>query len=100
MSDTEVEITPEIHAQGGATSDGHKRSRVSAGRSVLPKIDGRTWEARRYRDVLDALTTQYDIDNEADLTLAKRVAGQTVFAEGEEAKQARGESYDTERLGR
>jgi hypothetical protein len=93
-----AETTPEIDANKGAdTGSGEKRSRVSTGKSLLHGIDGRTHAAKRYRDVLDALCVQYDIADESDLALARRYASLSVFTEGEEAKQVRGEPSDIER---
>jgi hypothetical protein len=93
-----TENTPQIAAsKGGDTGPGTTRNRVSSGKSLLHGIDGRTHEAKRYKDVLDALVVQYDIAEESDLGLARRYAHLSVFAEGEEAKQARGEPHDAER---
>ena len=95
----DTEITPEMGANKAAdTGGGEKRSRVSAGKSLLHRIDGRTHEARRYRDVLDGLIIQFDITDEADLGLARRYASMSVLSEVQEAKQARGKSADAERM--
>ena len=94
-----TEITPEIDDDKAAdTGGGEKRSRVTTGRTLLHGIDGRTREARRYRDVLDGLVVQFDIIDESDLALARRYASMSVLSEVQEAKQARGESADTERM--
>jgi hypothetical protein len=93
-----AETTPEIDAGKGAdTGPSTNRSRVSSGKSLLHGIDGRTHAAKRYKEVLDALVVQYDISDESDLALARRYASLSVFTEGEEAKQVRGEPSDIER---
>lgn len=95
----DTEITPEMGATKGAdTGSSEKRSRVSTGKILLHGIDGRTREARRYRDVLDGLVVQFDIIDEFDLALARRYASMSVLSEVQEAKQARGEFADTERM--
>jgi hypothetical protein len=91
-----AETTPEMDADKSA--DTGPRSRVSSGKAVLHRIDGRTHKAKRYKDVLDGLVVQYDIADESDLALARRYASLSVFSEGEESKQARGEPTDTERM--
>jgi hypothetical protein len=73
------------------------RSRVTNGR-ILRGIDGRSAEARRLRDVFDALILQYDISDESDLCLARRAATLVVWAEDQDARLARGEAVDDERL--
>jgi hypothetical protein len=94
-----AENTPQIAAsKGGDTGPSSGRNRVSSGRSLLHGIDGRTHEAKRYKDILDALCIQYDVADESDLALARRYASLSVFTEAEEAKQARNEPADVERM--
>jgi hypothetical protein len=70
------------------------RSAVTNGKRLFPGVDGRTREARRYRDVLDSLIVEYDAIAESDLGMCRRIAGLTVFCERIEAQLARGESAD------
>jgi hypothetical protein len=93
---TMVETDPKIIAN--RSSDKTRRNRVTSGKALLAGVDGRTREAKRYRDCLDALLVQYDISDESDQALARRYASLSVFSELEEAKQARGEPCDTERM--
>jgi predicted mannosyl-3-phosphoglycerate phosphatase (HAD superfamily) len=74
------------------------RNRVTSARSLLHKIDGRTHVAKRYKDVLDNVIVEFDATTESDLALARRYASMSVFAEAEEARMARGEPHDAERL--
>jgi hypothetical protein len=69
------------------------RSRISNGSDLLPGIDGRSATARRYRDVLFALTSDSggaDNMSEARLQLCRRFAAASVLAEQMEAKLANG----------
>ena len=74
------------------------RSRVSNGRELfLAEVDGRSREARRYRDVYAGLMQHLggeDHTSEARRHLAKRAAALIVWAEMEEAKLAQGERLD------
>jgi hypothetical protein len=69
------------------------RSRVTNGK-LGDGVDGRGREARRFRDVLDALVVEFDAQAESELGLCRRAAGLAVWCESEEAKLARGESAD------
>ena len=77
--------------------DPAQRSRVSNGR-ILRGIDGRSAAARRLRDVFDVLISQYDISDEFDLELARRAATLVVWSEDQDARLARGDVVDDERL--
>lgn len=73
------------------------RSRISNGRAILPFTDGRSAEARRYRDIIaDIVTDKGGIEkcSASLVSLIRRFAAQCVLAEALEARLARGESVD------
>jgi hypothetical protein len=73
------------------------RSRVSNGRAILPFTDGRSAEARRYRDLCAAIVNDrggLSKCSESLLSLIRRFAAQSVLAEQLEARIARGETMD------
>jgi transposase len=64
------------------------RSRVSNHRDLLPDVDGRSAQARRYRDILAALVSDaggLDRLGEARIQLLRRFASIAVIAESMEA---------------
>ena len=76
------------------------RSRLTNGRDLfLGDVDGRSREARRYRDVYAALIAHLggeDHASEVKRHLAKRASALIVWAEVEEAKLATGEELDVQ----
>ncbi len=76
------------------------RSRVSNGRELfLADVDGRSREARRYRDVFAALLAHLGGEDHASETkrhLAKRASALIVWCEVEEAQLATGETLDVQ----
>ncbi len=76
------------------------RSRLTNGRDLfLGDVDGRSREARRYRDVYAALIAHLggeDHASEVKRHLAKRASALIVWAEVEEAKLATGEVLDVQ----
>jgi hypothetical protein len=73
------------------------RSAVSNGSNLLPGVDGRSALARRYRDVLGALTSDQgggDRLSEARTQLCRRFAAAAVLAEAMEARLVNGEAID------
>lgn len=74
------------------------RSRLTNGRELfLAEVDGRSREARRYRDVYAGLVAHLggeDCISEARRHLAKRAAALIVWAEMAEAALAQGEALD------
>ena len=74
------------------------RSRVSNGRELfLGDVDGRSREARRYRDVYASLIAHLggdDIVTEPRRHLAKRASALVVWCETEEAKLAAADDLD------
>jgi hypothetical protein len=77
-----------------AAKKSQARSRVSNGATLLPGIDGRSTWARRFRDVIEALTVDAggpDALGEAERSLIRRTAALTVELERmEEAFAAAG----------
>ncbi len=76
------------------------RSRLTNGRELfLGDIDGRSREARRYRDVYAALVAHLGGEGHASETkrhLAKRASALIVWCEVEEARLATGEALDVQ----
>ena len=76
------------------------RSRLTNRRELfLGDVDGRSREARRFRDVYAALIAHMggeDHASETKLHLAKRASALIVWAEVEEAKLATGEALDVQ----
>jgi hypothetical protein len=73
------------------------RSRISNGRALLPFTDGRSAEARRYRDLIsDIVADKGGIEkcSASLVSLIRRFAAQCVLAEALEARLARGEAVD------
>ena len=73
------------------------RSRVSNGRDILPGVDQRRPEARRYRDITAQIVADQggaDRLSEARLQLIRRYAGKCVLAEKIEARIVSGEAVD------
>ena len=79
-------LRPKAYPQPGDKRFG--RSSVGNGNTLLPGIDGRNMWARRYRDLVAAITSDSD---QCRLSLIRRFAGATCFAELLEAKLAAGE---------
>jgi hypothetical protein len=71
------------------------RSSLSNASKLLAGIDGRTTQARRYRDILNNLVIEYALSSETDLIVARSLAVQSVWLEQETAKMAKGEPIDT-----
>lgn len=73
------------------------RSRVSNGREILPGVDQRSAIARRYRDLVAAISSDQggaDRLSEARHQLVRRFAAAAVLAEQIEARMAAGEKID------
>ena len=83
-----------------ATPSPTTRSRLTNGRELfLADVDGRSREARRFRDVYAALIAHLGGEEHASETkrhLAKRASALIVWAEVEEAKLATGETLDVQ----
>lgn len=88
---------PNTHTPA-SDSRGYARSRVSNGPDLfLVDVDGRSREARRYRDVYADLLTHLggnDHVSEARRHLAKRATALIVWCEIVESKLAAGDSLD------
>jgi hypothetical protein len=75
----------------------HARSRVTNGRDILPGVDGRSHVARRYHDIVAALTSDQgglDQMSEARHQLVRRFAAAACMAESMEADLANGNPID------
>ena len=73
------------------------RSRISNGHDVLAGVDQRTAIARRYRDIVEAVSLDQGGANHLSETrrqLIRRLAGSAVMAEAMEAKLANGQEID------
>jgi hypothetical protein len=80
-----------------------QRSRVTNGSKLMASVDGRSAEARRFRDVAGALAD--DLGGEASLTAAQRTlvrqaAALTVQSEKLQSAMIRGEAIDDEQMTR
>jgi hypothetical protein len=54
--------------------------------------------SRRFRDIVDGLTVEFDITTESNAGFARRIAGLSLDCEVIEAKLAAGEPADTAKL--
>jgi len=86
---------------GGSSAERRKsrqRSKVTNGSALLPDVvDGRSATARRYRDLVEALTADQggaDQCSESRRQLIRRFASVSVLCEQAEAKLAAGEEID------
>lgn len=77
------------------------RSRVGNGSAVLPGIDGRSAQARRYRDLIEALTADLGTDlSEAERLQIRNAASLQLHCEELTARVVRGEAVDGEAITR
>lgn len=73
------------------------RSRVTNGHELLPGVDGRSLQARRYQDLVANLVSDaggIEVIAEARLQLIRRFSALAVLAENLEAKIAMGEDIN------
>jgi hypothetical protein len=89
--------------QGLLERPSRQRSRITNGSKLVAAVDGRSAEARRYKDV--ALNLADDLGGAAGLTEAQRaivrqVAAMTVQSEKLQGAVLRGEPVDVEQLTR
>jgi hypothetical protein len=78
------------------------RSRISNGSAILDGIDGRSREARRFRDVLGEIVSDlggHDMLSEGQRQLARRCAMLAVECEKIEALGVAGQTIDLEQYG-
>lgn len=98
------EIEPDLTArQANAGRSPTLRSRVTNGKQLLANVDGRTADARRYRDLCLSLVD--DLGGETDLTevqraLVRQAAAMIVQSERLQSAVLRGELVDCEQLTR
>jgi hypothetical protein len=85
---TEIGDPPKLRPKAYPQPGDKRFGRSSVGNTLLPGTDGRNMWARRYRDLVAAITSDSD---QCRLSLIRRFAGATCFAELLEAKLAAGE---------
>ena len=95
------EVGSPVTRSGQAIKKGCGRSRVTNGSASLPGVDGRSVTARRYRDLVEALT----LEQPAPMTEATRLqiraaASMQVHVEDLTARMARGETVPAEEMTR
>jgi hypothetical protein len=84
-----------------ATASPSQRSRVTNGTGLLPGVDGRSALARRYRDLVAAITADLGgAASEALLLQVRNAASLQLHAEGLTARTVRGECIDPEAITR
>ncbi|MEQ8228604.1 MAG: hypothetical protein RIA64_11015 [Rhodospirillales bacterium] len=67
------------------------RSRVSNGTDILAGIDGRSAVARRYRDIIQEISTDLGGElTETQLQIARRAASLAIWCESQESMMANG----------
>lgn len=89
-------MSPSDRPEIGRGKDALK-SRVANGSEILPGVDGRSREARRYREIVHALLADagpIEQIGAAKRELIRRFAGAALLAEQQEAKITRGEAVD------
>jgi hypothetical protein len=77
------------------------RSRVTNHKDLLPRLDGRSSSARRFRDLVNAFVVDQgglDRCSEIKLGLLRRLAAVVVQAEQLEARMVNGEQVDISQL--
>ena len=76
------------------------RSRVTNGTRVCENVDGRTREARRFRDLLDGYVTQFGCTDEADLTRCRGAARLAFALEQHDERKLTGTIVDDDAAAR
>jgi hypothetical protein len=66
------------------------RSKITNGTKMLAGVDGRSYIARRIRDIVNGLLIEFPVTGEADLALVKNTATLTLLNEQLQAKLALG----------
>jgi hypothetical protein len=92
-----------IESQTSAERSPTVRSRITNGRQLLANIDGRTADARRYRDLAASLADDFGgaaALTEAQRALVRQAAAMIVQSERLQSAVLRGELVDVEQLTR
>src|SRR5271168_2974500 len=78
------------------------RSRITNGSDMLRGIDGRSAEARRFRDLVEGFKADLGISmtGERELALIRQAAALTVQSEAMQSAIVRGDDIDVEQLTR
>jgi hypothetical protein len=74
----------------------NNRSRVTNGTRLFEKIDGRSGPARRFRDLVEAYTSEFEVTTKADADLIRLAAGLVMKSEELTAATVRGERVDAD----
>jgi hypothetical protein len=75
----------------------HNRSRITNGSELLRGVDGRSAEARRYRDLVVAYKAEFGHDlSQSEMAAIKQAAWLTVRSEDMQAAQLRGQDVNDE----
>lgn len=74
------------------------RSRVSNGTKLLAGIDGRSPQARRFRDLILGYTAEFEVASEFDKALIRQAAFLVIKAEDLQAKTLRGEDVASDEI--
>lgn len=95
------EVGSPVTRSGQAVRKGCGRSRVTNGSASLPGVDGRSVTARRYRDLVEALTLEQPTPmTEATRLQIRAAASMQVHVEDLTARMARGETVPAEEMTR
>lgn len=76
------------------------RSRVTNGTRLCENVDGRTREARRFRDLLDNFVARYNCLDESDLTRARGAARLAFALEQHDERKLNGAAVDDDAAAR
>jgi hypothetical protein len=98
LADRSPDVRDDVAARPATT-----RSRITNGKQLLVGIDGRSAEARRYRDIAIALADDLggqDKLSEPARILVRQAAALTIQVEGLQSKIVLGEAVDLEQLTR
>jgi hypothetical protein len=74
------------------------RSRVSNGTKLATGIDGRSADARRFRDIIPGYEAEFETANDFDRSLIKEAAFLALKAENLQARHLRGENVDSDEV--
>jgi hypothetical protein len=76
------------------------RSRTTNGGQLINGVDGRSTQARRWRDLVCIFAAEYEIRTDGDLSLVETAATLKCALEKQNAQMCLGERVDMQELGR
>src|SRR5882724_5043934 len=76
------------------------RSKVTNGTGLLSGIDGRSSNARRYKDLIIGFVAQFGLRGDADVALVETAAALKLRIEMQTALMCTGERVDVQEIGR